>query len=46
LEITLVRHGRPQRIDSGRITGRDFGAWTRKYDAAGIDRGLSPPEEL
>ena len=46
MEIILVRHGRPQQLATGRITGREFGAWVRQYDAAGIDRSLCPPAEL
>ena len=46
MEIILVRHGRPQPLETTRIRGRELGVWTRQYDAAGIDRTLSPPPDL
>jgi broad specificity phosphatase PhoE len=44
VEIILVRHGPPARLDRSPITGREISAWTKQYDEAGIDRSCRPPE--
>jgi broad specificity phosphatase PhoE len=44
MKISLIRHGRPAVDFETRIAGCDLGAWVARYDAAGIDTALSPPE--
>jgi broad specificity phosphatase PhoE len=44
--IILVRHGRPQCDQKVRITWQEYIAWWQAYDAAGLDPGQTPPDEL
>jgi broad specificity phosphatase PhoE len=43
MEIFLVRHGRPARLDKKPISGHDIGQWVTRYNEAGIDRACRPP---
>lgn len=46
MKLSLIRHGRPAADFSTRIAGRELGAWVERYDAAGIDAALPPPDDL
>lgn len=44
MQIVLMRHGKP-RIENGpRLNAAEFGAWVKKYDAAGVDAACQPPQ--
>ena len=46
LRIILVRHGRPALPLSPRTSHREFADYIDAYEAAGLDPGNLPPEEL
>ena len=45
-EIVLARHGRPLLSDVAPIAGSELGDWVRRYNEAGINRDIPPPEQL
>jgi broad specificity phosphatase PhoE len=46
MKISLIRHGRPDADLISRIAGHQFPEWLRRYEEAGVDRLLPPPDEL
>ncbi len=44
--IILVRHGRPDIDTSVPVTGAALAEWSDRYDAALLEPGSEPPEEL
>jgi broad specificity phosphatase PhoE len=46
MEIVLARHGKPRLPAPGDIRGAELSNWVRRYNAAGVDRSLPPPDEL
>jgi broad specificity phosphatase PhoE len=43
MRIVLVRHGKPDGVRTGAISGLDIGQWVRRYNEVGITRELPPP---
>ena len=46
MRIVLARHGKPDLRGPPDLHGAELALWIRRYDAAGIDPSLPPPEEL
>jgi len=46
IRIILIRHGQPDIAPAPRTSHRGFGDYIDAYEAAGLDPGSAPPEEL
>jgi len=44
LQIVLMRHGKPKIDKNLWLNAAEFGAWVKKYNAAGIDIDYQPPQ--
>ena len=42
VQIVILRHGKPQIKDHGRVSPSDFGQWIAAYNRAGIDPAHYP----
>ncbi|WKA54745.1 histidine phosphatase family protein [Planococcus shixiaomingii] len=47
MEISMIRHGKSQWVQSGAVTFREFNQWIENYNSHGIDEEfVCPPETL
>lgn len=46
MKISLIRHGRPNADFRSRIAGHQLAEWLRRYEEAGVDPSLAPPDAL
>jgi hypothetical protein len=46
MEIVLLRHGMPEIIKNRWLTAAEFGLWISEYNAAGINLGCMPSNDL
>lgn len=45
MKIVLLRHGKPNRIDSGKIKAEEIGLWIESYNSSALDLEFRPTKE-
>ena len=46
MEIALLRHGKPELIENGKLSAFEYAKYMQRYDVAGIDLAHQPPAEV